>query len=190
MTIEQVYPALYITSTPNPTCFSRPPNDTSFITIWMTERCAVCKNSNLCTYCAHTVYNVHCTYWINWKQHALHLCTFALIGRSNQMPVGRNRMVEMNRMVEGQSGKNDADDDRIRIGRAGITKKMNPDASHRERDGRMSKHNVSWMSQRRRVPFLVLDFSDAGSLRRVCQASGEMCISRAYPSLHLSHLHC
>ena len=59
------------------------------------------------------------------------------------MPVGRNRMVEMNRMVEGQSGKNDADDDRIRIGRAGITKKMNPDASHRERDGRMSKHNVS-----------------------------------------------
>ena len=60
------------------------------------------KNSNLCTYCVQcTLY----TYWINWKQHALHLCTFALIGRSNQMPVGRNRMVEMNRMVEGQSGK-------------------------------------------------------------------------------------
>ena len=33
--------------------------------------------------------------------------TFALIGRTNQMSVGRNQMVEMNRMVEGQSGKTD-----------------------------------------------------------------------------------
>ena len=32
---------------------------------------------------------------------------FVLIGRPNQMSVGRNQMVETNRMVEGQSGKTD-----------------------------------------------------------------------------------
>ena len=92
--------------------------------------------------------------------------TFVLIGRPNQMPVGRNQMVEMNRMVEGQSGKTD-----VMMtaegweGSSGHHKENEPRFVRptTSRGGRMSKHNVlnvAIAETEKRVPFLVLDFSD------------------------------
>ena len=85
--------------------------------------------------------------WLIGCEHTAE-CSLWLVGQSN---AGRkNQMVEMNRMVEGQSGPDDR-----RAARP----------SQREWTRvRMSKHNVSNVAtetEKRRLPFLVLDFSDA-----------------------------